>query len=259
MIIFGALILLLCSSLLSKNVRTFLSVSIVYVFFSIIFPSVFLIYKLLTNNKVWHMCNSFGVKIMNIKTNIRGVKLIDTGIIITNHVSMMDGAIDNVFCESEGIYRTMFYFSVLLNGVIVYLEDWGICINRGKTSRHELIKVIEKKLEKKCRILLYPEGTRCSYYDKEKINNVNLKPGTLVSIYQELPNTAIQLFIGLNKSKVFKSDNGLIDRFFGNGVCIYYNRLEPIYPKNFKTVDDFIHKIEELMVNSYNDLRELSK
>ena len=226
-----------------------------YLISTIILPIIFLVPTLLcklVGYKLhsWEILTNILVKyLFNAEYLIFGEKLIDNGIILANHMSMIDGGIDNVINESQGVYRYAYLISMLINGLITYIEDWGICIIRGKTTRNQLILQIKDKLEYVNRILLYPEGTRKSYYNKGIIDKTlikeNLKYGTIVSIYEELPTTKVQIVISLNKDKVFTN----IGR-----TKVPIIRSKYIIPNHYKNINDFLDKVIESYIECHNEL-----
>lgn len=226
-----------------------------YCISTILLPAVFLIPSVICracgyNLHTWEYFTDILVKrAFNAEYIIFGEKLIDKGIILANHMSMTDGGIDSVINESQSIYRFTYMASMLINGLITYIEDWGICIVRGKTSRHQLIHQIKDKLKKTNRVLLYPEGTRKSYYNRgaftANLIKDNLKYGSLLSIYETLPTTKVQIVIGLNKDKVFTN----IGR-----TKVPIIRSAPIIPSDYETVEEFIERIIEAFTESHNEL-----
>ena len=234
------------------------SYGIITIFCPIIFVIPSFISKVIFgyNLHTWEIYSHFLVKYcLNIKFIIYGEPLIENGIILSNHINFTDGGIDCVINKSEGVFRFSYLlFTLLIHGIITYIEDWGICIHRGKTTRQQLIYKIKNKLKTTNRILLYPEGTRQKYYNQGKITKEflrdKIKYGTLVSIYEVLPTTKVQIIISLNKDKI-------ANNIFSTNIPV--NRSKPILPSDYKTVDDFLEKILDTFIETHNELYDENK
>ena len=72
--------------------------------------------------RVWMRC------VLCVRIRTYGSPLIDHGIILANHISMMDGVIDNWIHQSDGIYRGQYLLSMLLYGLLTHMQGWGIRI-----------------------------------------------------------------------------------------------------------------------------------
>jgi hypothetical protein len=169
---------------------------------------------------------------------IKGNPLIKNGIILSNHISIYDAYFDIYAHKCEGIARYLFAVAMLFSGLLGYIENYGIYINRNTIKSKELVlKIINKIENSENNVLLYPEGTRKKYYidksikiDKELIQN-NIKYGTLLEIYrnQKLNNTPIQIVITLNKEKISEQ--------------LYCYRSKDFYPKDFESQELYLEHI----------------
>jgi hypothetical protein len=228
----------------------FLRVAYIYIMITVIIPLVCCIpacIQMLVEGRVdaWRLCARVWMRcVLCVRIRTYGSPLIDHGIILANHISMMDGGIDNWTNQSEGIYRGQYLLSMLLYGLLTHVQGWGIRIHRGKTDRHSLINSIGLKLRATRRVLLYPEGTRCSYYSPSHLHKLShgtlaLKYGTLRSIYEQLPNTPVQVCISLQK-----------DMAFNHWTCvdIPVYRGQSLCPNSFATCTAFTEAILDSFV-----------
>ena len=138
-------------------------------------------------NKV---CNMVFRHFLPVQFDVRGTDIIEDGVILSNHVSMIDGAIDSYLQDAHVVARMLGVAVSGLMGALARWENRGIIIRRGKTSSHELASCILAKLATplplcsrlSCdkRVLIYPEGTRKRYYFASFFDTSNKPPKLLL-------------------------------------------------------------------------------
>jgi hypothetical protein len=184
---------------------------------------------------------------------IRGESLIKNGILLSNHISIYDAWFDTYANNCQSIGRYYYIVMTLFAGLLAYIENNGIFINRNTITPKELVEKIIKQIENSDNnILLYPEGTRKKYYidtitkiDKELIQN-NIKYGTLLEIYRnkKMSHIPIQIVITLNKEKIMEK--------------LYCFRSKEFYPKDFETQELYLEHILNEWIVSCNESFNLS-
>jgi hypothetical protein len=235
----------------------FLRVAYVYLMATIVIPIAFFIPACLrmvglVQTDVWRLCTHLMIRhVLRVRIRTYGAALIEHGVVVANHISMTDGGIDNYVNQSEGVYRGMYVVSMLLLGLITHMQGWGIRIHRGRTDRNSLVASIGRRLRTgqpgtrtTPRVLLYPEGTRVSYYHPLASpsltrETVKLKYGTLRSIYETLPHTPVQVCVSLQKDCAFR-------RWARVDIPVY--RSKPLLPDAFATCTDFTDAILDAFV-----------
>lgn len=180
---------------------------------------------------------------------VRGAPLIKKGILLSNHVSMYDAWYDIYANQCQTIGRYGYIILMLFAGLLAYIEDSGIFINRSHIKAPDLVERILNKLESSASsVLLYPEGTRRSYYRTPQPANFdialiqsNLKWGTLLAIYRNprLKHTPIQIVITLNKERTS-------DRLFCFRSCAFT-------PHEFESQEAFIAHILSTWLSSVSE------
>ena len=97
------------------------------------------------------------------------------------------------------------------------------------------------------RILFFPEGTRKFHTKINSVEDTELKPGLLKSIY-EFQKMPVQLQITKNKEiavneRKFKAEYG---------ITVYTSFSEPIYPEDFNTFEEFYKHICLVWFEQFN-------
>lgn len=216
-----------------------------------VIPSLFSVFILGENKEYFEYIVKLAVEYVLRPTYIiSGEPLITNGIILANHVSIYDGWFDKYSNGTYSICRRLYVVIMIFMGLIGYVEDSGIIINRDKIKPGELVSIMTDKIDKKS-ILLYPEGTRKQYYIDKNVSidksfmQKNIKYGTLIEIYKndKLKKHPIQIIITMNKEKTNES--------------LYSYRSKPFFPKDFESQESYIDHILDEWIISYNKSLEM--
>lgn len=106
-----------------------------------------------------------------IRWNIKGSELVKEGVILSNHVSMVDGLMDAHIQDAHVVARKVAIN--LCDTMRLFRDNRFIIINRSSVTSQELATRILEKLTMSTtsgslscdkRVLIYPEGTRKRYY-----------------------------------------------------------------------------------------------
>lgn len=195
------------------------------------------------------------LKVKNIKLNNN--ELISKGFIISNHQSVYDIFHDLYFTKSIPIAHYLIAFHIPFAIFMIILCNRIFFFNKtgGKIDKTKLFEKIKKKLNQSkkeySRCLLYPEGIIKIY--KKKIESVdelkkNIKYGLLKEIYKD-NQYPVQLYITSYKEKVLNHFS--FDINFNQNT--YTKISKPIYPKNYKTFEDFSNAIVKKWYKYYLD------
>lgn len=209
--------------------------------------------KLLDNYLFFIINNILKVKYKKLNNN----KLINKGFIISNHPSIYDIFHDTYYTKSIPISHNLVLKKIPFAILLIIICNRIFIFNRDKKNidKNELFKNIKCKLNNSkkeySRCLLYPEGKLIQY--NEGIKNIehlknNLKFGLLKKIYEdnEYP---VQLFITSYKEKVINQFTSEINF----NQKIYSKISKPIYPKDYKTFEDFCNAIVKKWYKYYLD------
>ena len=222
---------------------------VTWLFFTYIIP-IFSIcgYFLCINQHIWDDSSFIIQKILNVKIiMLNNNKIINNGIILTNHRSFADCVIDPYIFKCPGIGRWMALAASGIFGLFSLFFNRAIVINRNLT-RNE----IYNKIKISSLYYFYPEGTRCSHVQlPDNYKNIDLKMGLLKSIFEDTQNKCIQIIIHKNKENILNEKKLII----GVGVNLYYNINEAcIYTRDYDTFDSFIDKIKLEWFKSWNEI-----
>ena len=172
----------------------------------------------------------------------------DKCIYLCNHKSWCDILSDVYLCEnpiSISRYLVVVIFPVLFIGS--YISDNVRFIYKNKNVIEQFTKVMNSiyKSNYYRNVIIYPEGAR---YPNSVVNP--LKKGSLIYSYEnDIP---IQLIISKNKEKAVNEKNFSAKL----GVSIYTHISEPIYPKDYDNLNDYIKHVtsrwNDICTNVYN-------
>jgi len=183
--------------------------------------------------------------------------LIKKGFILANHRSFLDFALDPYITHSTVIGRILAFVSVSFLAIIGILEKKTIIFNRNKTNSQSLLSVCKKHFNSnslyKDRILFYPEGTRKDYKYLKNTNQIKklLRYGLLKRIYED-KSLPIQLVLSNNKELIINEKKFIINK----NLCLKTIILEPIYPEDYETFEEFIDILAKQWVHYWNKLLE---
>ncbi|KAL1528817.1 hypothetical protein AB1Y20_010140 [Prymnesium parvum] len=155
------------------------------------------------------------------------------GAFMMNHRSWGDFAIDPAQSDASVVARTAAVAVGLLAGLMGLLSKKVIMINRGTTSRLELMAMCAKHQ----RYLIYPEGTRRAHLpDADK--PCALRVGGLKNVYESGHKAFIVITVG--KEEIVNERRGTIHC----GTKLYRARHPPLDPANYSKFEDFLSAFE---------------
>ena len=193
---------------------------------------------------------NFVNKVLGIKYEITGEKLLDEGFILPNHRSFTDFLFDYYVSYGTMVSRWLVIIVIPFNILISYLDNRIIFINRGKDKRdvvyQRCVSHINRYQNK--RIVFYPEGTRNTYTSLSSHEELKsyIKFGLLKSIYED-KRYPVQLLISNNKELAF-NEKTLTANY---GVIIHTKISKAIHPKDYATEVDFFDEIVKVWFDCY--------
>lgn len=191
------------------------------IIFAIISPILFILNKVL-----------LGFRIEG-KENLKKVK--DIGkITISNHIHPMD-------CTMNGLVNfpdRTYYVSLMTNFKIPVIRHlirilYAIPIPEEISNKEKFLKEIEKAIENKKTIHIYPEAALWPYYEDLR----KFKKGAFrIAVETNAPIVPIVF--------KFEEPKGIF-KLYKNKKCIFAKVLEPVYPDNTLDKNDRIEKLKE--------------
>jgi 1-acyl-sn-glycerol-3-phosphate acyltransferase len=166
-------------------------------------------------------------------------------IILANHRSWCDFAVDNHITHASCISRMSVQYAMLLAGALSICEQRVIRFHRGQTSKEDLYARVSTHMRRppsprsNC-VLLYPEGTRRRHVRLSSVDEckATLKPGLLWMIYQK-GQYPVQVVISSNKERALDERAWTIRL----GVAIRTYAGTVLHPKDFASFDEFMDAI----------------
>jgi len=193
--------------------------------------------------------------ILNAWNIIHGIRMLDAdgehglivpnvadmrGALIMNHRTWSDFVVDPAQGAATVVARTAAVAVTLLGGVTGLLSRRVIMIQRGKTSRQQLMALCAKHE----RYLIYPEGTRrANAADKDE--PAALRAGGLKNVYEA--GDALHIIITVGKEDLVNEKKGILRC----GVTLFRARHPPIHAKDFNTFEKYLAHVEKAWVMTW--------